>query len=183
MRESLAQLGETVRVQLWPDRQRRLELIAEPARPGHVQQMRSVDVEHVQSDGNLGDALSLRDQLLGQSRRRHHVEHVDGVERDRPLPAKPAGRDRAVMRLGIRLARTIPQGGDQCVAVGEPPVQRGACDAGRRGDVGEARRGGSLKDALGRVENPLAVACGIWAQGHELMFDRHAGLMPRTARK
>ena len=87
------------------------------------------------------------------------------------------------MRLGVRLARAIPQGGDQRVAVGEPPVQRGARDAGRRGDVGEARRGGSLKDALGRVENPLAVTCGIRAQGHGLMFDRHAGLMPRTARK
>ena len=157
-RELLPQIGQPVGVELRPDGQRCLEPVPEPARPGHVQQMRAVDVEHVQRHRNLGDALRLGHQLLGQHRRRHDVEDVDGIEADRPVATQPSDWQRAAGRLEAGLVRAVLQGGEQGVAIREAAVERGSRHARGRRDVGERGGGRPLQHPLGRVEDALAVA-------------------------
>jgi hypothetical protein len=43
-----------------------------------------VDVQDVEGDGHLGDAPRLGHELTGELGGWHHIEHVDGVEHDRP---------------------------------------------------------------------------------------------------
>ena len=53
--------------------------------PRHVEKVAAVDVEDIESDWHLGDALCLGDELLGEQGGRHHVEDVDRVQRQGAL--------------------------------------------------------------------------------------------------
>jgi hypothetical protein len=155
--------GDPLGVELGTDRERRLQLLAEPLRPGHVKQVAAVDVDHVEGDRDTGDLFGLGDQLARQQRRRHHVEDVDRVERKRAPAAEPAGRKRLADALEGAVGRALVEPGDEALAAREVPVEGRARDAGSGGDVGEAGRRRVLEQALGGIEDALLVAHRVGA--------------------
>jgi hypothetical protein len=128
--------------------------------------VRAVDVEHIEGERDVGDALCLGHELLGEDGRRDHVEDVDALERDRALAAQVTGRLGVIgaavgRRRGLRVDRR-----EQAVPVGEVPVQRRPRHAGGRRDVGGRRRGRLLEQATARVDDPRAGAARVRALSH-----------------
>ena len=155
MREAGAQLGQTGGVQLRSDRQRHLDPLGETVGSGNAQQVRAVDVDDVQRERNLGDALRLRHELVGEQGGSHDVEDVDPIEQHRALPSEPTGGQRLVGGLRGRGRPVLPDRLEQGVAVGEVPVERGPRHAGGRRDVRGRRRGRLLEQAAARLEDPV----------------------------
>ena len=108
MREPGTQLGKTGGVQLRTDRQRHLDLLGKTVGSGDAQEVRAVDVDDVQRERNLGDALRLRDELLGKERGSHDVEDVDPVEQHRAPSSEPTGGQRPVGGLRARRRPVLP---------------------------------------------------------------------------
>ena len=100
-----------------------------------MQEVGPVDVEHIERDRNLGDALCLGYQLLGQDRGRHDVEHMDGVEDDRTAAPKTAGGQMSLGTSQIEVVGSVVERGQKLVSIGKAPVKRGARNAGSGGDV------------------------------------------------
>jgi hypothetical protein len=50
-----------------------------------MEEVAAVDVEDVESDWHLGDALCLGHELLGEQSGRHHVKDLDRVQRQGAL--------------------------------------------------------------------------------------------------
>ena len=85
--------------------------------------MGSIDVEDVQRYRHLGNALRFGDQLLGKHGGRHHVEDLDRVEADRSLATEAPRRKRMLGPLQTGVVRSVAEGGEQVVTVGEAAMQ------------------------------------------------------------
>ena len=182
VRQRGAQLGEAGRVELGADRQRRLDPLGKRIRPGHAQQVRAVDVEHVERERHGGDALRLGHELVGQQRRRDDVEHVDRLQRHGTL-ATEATRGQRMLDARSRRRRRIRRGGPvlrsrsvQARAIGEVAVERGARNAGGRGDVGDRGQWRQVEQPAARGDDPLPCALLIRALSHA-----HTTLVPRVS--
>ena len=101
MREPGAQLGQAGGVQLRSDRQRHLDPLGETVRSGDAQQVRAVDVDDVQRERDLGDALRLGHELVGEQRREPRRRRR-GSRRAAPGSLVRAGRRAAAARRSPR---------------------------------------------------------------------------------
>ena len=93
----------------------------ELSRAGEPHKTRTIDVDQVQRDRHPGDALGFGHQLLGDQMRRDRVEHLDRIQRQRPLTPELSGRANAVelSRVGARRATERRRG----ASIDELPLQ------------------------------------------------------------
>jgi hypothetical protein len=122
--------------------------------------VRTIDIDDVERQRDAGEPLRLGDQLLGQKGRRHRVENMDRVKRDRPRAPQPARRERLRAGAGrgfrLRCERCL-----QCSAVVKVTMERRARDAGGGSDVGEARRCRLCEKPRCRFDNALVISLGV----------------------
>jgi hypothetical protein len=143
IRESGAQLRQADGVELRADRQRHLDRFWKAIRPGHAQEVRTVDVDDVERQRNLGDPLGLRHELLGEHGWSHDVEDMDPLEQHRPRASEPSGRQRLLGVLDRRRGRLLPDRLEQTVPMGEMAIERRSRHTRGRREI-HGRRGGRL---------------------------------------
>src|SRR5918995_6112680 len=99
----LAELRETVRVELRADSQRRLEALREPLWSSHPEQMRTVYVQHIEAERHVRDPLRFGYELLRKDGGCDGVEDVDRLQRNSALASQAPGRDGFLLPLRARL--------------------------------------------------------------------------------
>ena len=134
---------------LGPQRGRRVERLGEVLGAREADELRAVDVDDVQRDGDARGAAGLGHELIGDEVGRHLVENVGDLERERlgaPEAAgrligkrRPAARDGCCAGAASRSAGLLGEGGGQRLARREMAIERRASDAGGRGDLGHRR--------------------------------------------
>ena len=140
--------------------------------------MGPVDVDHVERDGDARDPLGLGDELLGKHGWRNHIEGVDGLDGNRPLPAEPTrGKELLPLVRARGVAGALGQRFDELAASREVPVDGRAGYPGRAGNVGERGGRGLAEQTACRVEYPLTVAARVGAAAGAFVGQRSdAGL-------
>ena len=129
--------------------------------------MRAVDVEDVERERHVRDPLRLGHELLGEHRRRDHVEDVDALERHRALAAQPARRQRLLGRPSDaagrrpRLPGRLADRREQVAALGKVTVERRPRDPGRGGDLAERGARRLIEQPLPGGEDPVTVALRV----------------------
>ena len=133
---------------LGPQRRRRVERLGEVLGAREADELRAIDVDDVQGDGDARGAPGLGHELIGDEVGRDLVENVGDLERERLGAPEAAGRligkrSQPLRRLlrgsGVAAAGLLGEGGGQRLARREMAIERRASDAGGRGDLGHRR--------------------------------------------
>ena len=82
--QPLVEAGQPLGHDLGPERRRRVERLGEVLRAREPDELRAIDVDDVQRDGDARGAPGLGHELVGDQVRRHLVEDVRDLERERP---------------------------------------------------------------------------------------------------
>ena len=134
--------------------------------------MRAVDVDDVERDRHTRGAARLGYQLIGDQMRRHLVEDVRDLERERALATELPGRPqperrrgRAIRRPGWRRLEVGPlaQRVLERFAAGEMAVERRSPHAGQRRQPPHAGQPPGRQLTCGGGEDPLAAGRRIGA--------------------
>ena len=154
IRQLAPERGQAFGVELGADREWHLDLVGEAIGSGDAQEMRAVDVDHVERHGHLRDPLCLGRELLGEHRGRHDVEDVDPFEGHGSFASQPSRGERLLGVLqglgGPLLADRVEQAGP----IGEVAVEGGPGHAGRRREIGDRRLGGQVEQPAAGVDDP-----------------------------
>jgi hypothetical protein len=90
--QSCLEGGQRLRDDLGTERRRRLKLLREVGRSCEPEQLRAVDVDDVERDGDPGCSARLGDELVGNEVRRHLFEDVGDLKRERQRAPELARR-------------------------------------------------------------------------------------------
>ena len=170
---------------LGSQRRRCLQRLGEVLRARQADELRAVDVDDVQGDGDAGGAPRLGHQLVGDEVRRHLVEDVGDLERERLGASQAAGRligERREPTRGLWLGRGVGAFGflgerrGEVLAGREVAVERRAPDAGGGRDLGH--RGAAVADErLRGDEDALATGERVGAPARRRALWRAIGVL------
>jgi hypothetical protein len=135
-------------------------------RAGEPQEVRAVDVDDVQRDGDPAGAARLGDELVGHEVRRYLVEDVRDLQGEGAFAPQPSGRPERhrghAARRGRR-RRPLVKRAEQRVAGREMAIERGPPDARRSGDLDHAEAPVG-NEHRGRRQDPLAAGMCVGAK-------------------